>query len=504
MNGPGGASTEQQAAQALARDAARTAAARRLLEAGATEDGTLRTLAGLAVQLLGTPAAEISLLTDERVIVAAVDALPGPAGTRTSLEAALCTQAAVTDAGMVVADAARDPRTLHHPAVVRGALGAYLAVPIVSDTEKVVGAFCVYGPAARSWDDGDVRTLRHLASAAAVRLEVGALDRQYGSGSRESLLNAAVEAAALGTFQWDLSTGALRWDASLLEAFGYEEKTFRGTIEAFDARVHPDDLVHVRVALDRAIATCGVYEAEFRVLRPDGTVCWLTARGRALPGVDGRAEQVVGVTTDTTALRAQEERVREVLEGMSVAYFRVDESWRFAYVNAEAERILGRPRADLLGGDLWDLFPAAVGTPFEVSYRHVAATGGTVVFDAYYPAPLDAWYEVRAVPERGGVAAFFTDVTARRRHWRTRCRPSARPRCSAGSPPSSPRSRTRCRPCGPSCRSWSPPWPTSPSPACSTRVRPPGGTACATSPRSTATPSCSRCSTPTWRCGCRR
>ncbi len=415
MNGPGSASTQERAALALARDAARTAAARRLLEAGATDDSALRTLVGLAVQLLGAAAAEISLLTDERVIVAAVNALPGPAGTRTPLEAALCTQAAVADAGMVVTDAARDARTRHHPAVVRGALGAYLAVPIVSDTARVVGAFCVYGPDARSWDGDDLGTLQHLASAAAVRLEVGALDRQYGSSSRDALLTAAVAAAALGTFQWDLASGALRWDASLLEVFGYDEETFGGTIEAFNARVHPDDLPRVGRALDRAIASCGIYEAEFRVLRPDGTSRWLTARGRALPGHDGRADQVVGVTTDTTALRTQEEQVREVLEGMGVGYYRVDEDWRFAYVNAEAERILGRARAHLLDGNLWELFPAAVGTQFEAGYRHVAATGEPAVFDAYYPAPLDAWYEVRAVPERGGVAAFFTDVTARRR-----------------------------------------------------------------------------------------
>ncbi|WNB86700.1 SpoIIE family protein phosphatase [Cellulomonas sp. ATA003] len=399
----------------MTRDAARTAAARRLLDAGAIEDNALQTLAGVAVQLLGTRSAEISLLTDERVIVAAVDALPGLAGTRTSLESALCTQAAAEGAAVVVTDAAHDPRTAHLAGVARGELGAYVAVPVVSDNHEVVGAFCAYEPVPRAWDENDVETLRHLAAAAAARLEVGALDRQYGATSREALLTAAVDAAAVGTFQWDLRNGALRWDTSLLEAFQYDEETFGGTIDAFDARVHTDDLPQVTDALERAIASCGVYEAEFRVCRPDGTTRWLVARGRALPGVDGRAHQVVGVTTDTTALRLQEDRVREVLEGMSVGYYRLDADWRFAYVNAEAERILGQPRTRLLGEDVWELFPAAVGAPFQTSYRHVAATGEGVVFDAYYPAPLDAWYEVRAVPERGGVAAFFTDVTARRR-----------------------------------------------------------------------------------------
>ncbi|MFC8923147.1 SpoIIE family protein phosphatase [Cellulosimicrobium sp. NPDC057127] len=232
---------------------------------------------------------------------------------------------------------------------------------------------------------------------------------------RLELLDAAAQAAGLGTFQWDLSTGALHWDAALLEVFGYDEASFGGTIDAFNARLHPDDLGPVTVALDEAIATCGVYEAEFRVVRQDGTLRWLTARGRALGGPSGVAEQLVGVATDTTVLRVGEERVRRILDDMTVGYFWLDPEWRFGYVNPEAERILQSTRERLVGGSVWELFPASVGTAFEESYRAVARTGAPIVFDAYYPAPLDAWYEVRAVPERGGVAAYFTDVTERRR-----------------------------------------------------------------------------------------
>jgi PAS domain S-box-containing protein len=232
--------------------------------------------------------------------------------------------------------------------------------------------------------------------------------------ARLALLDSAAQAAGLGTFEWDLTSGRLVWDAALLEVFGYDERTFGGTIESFEARLHPDDLAPVTAALDRAIAACGVYEAEFRVLRPDGTTRWLTARGRALAGPDGTATHVVGVTTDTTALREGELRVTEILEQMSVGYYWVDAGWRFGYVNAEAELILGMTRETLLGGDLWELFPAALGSEFEDAYRSVARTGEPRAFDAYYPAPLDGWYEVRAVAERGGVAAYFTEITERR------------------------------------------------------------------------------------------
>ncbi len=99
---------------------------------------------------------------------------------------------------------------------------------------------------------------------------------------------------------------------------------------------------------------------------------------------------------------------------MNAAFFALDRQWRFSYVNGEAERVLGRSRGELLGGDIWQLFPAAVGSDFEAHYRGAAATGRERVFEAYYPAPLDAWYEVRAWPAPDGLSVYFLDVTERR------------------------------------------------------------------------------------------
>ncbi|HEX3005049.1 MAG TPA: SpoIIE family protein phosphatase, partial [Angustibacter sp.] len=95
-------------------------------------------------------------------------------------------------------------------------------------------------------------------------------------------------------------------------------------------------------------------------------------------------------------------------------FFFLDPDWRFTFVNAEAERVLGRPREDLLGRSIWAEFPAAVGSDFETNYRHAADSGEPVAFDAFYPEPLEAWYEVRAWPSPDGLAVYFIDVTDRR------------------------------------------------------------------------------------------
>ena len=224
----------------------------------------------------------------------------------------------------------------------------------------------------------------------------------------------AVDAAGIGTFDWDLTSGRLLWDERLIVMFGYEVSSFSRSIEAFNARLHPDDLVRVTEALDTAIAACDDYEADYRVVLPTGDTRWISARGRALAGPSGTAVRVIGVAYDVTAEVTGEARVTRVLEAMPAGFYSLDPQWRFAHVNAEAERLLQHSRDELLGQVIWDAFPAAVNSIFEESYRKAVATGEPVSFDAHYPAPLNGWYELRAWPTPDGLSVYFIEVTERR------------------------------------------------------------------------------------------
>jgi PAS domain-containing protein len=219
------------------------------------------------------------------------------------------------------------------------------------------------------------------------------------------LRDLAVDAAGVGVFDWDLRTGTLAWDDRLLELFAYEPEDFSGTIDAFNDRVHPDDLPHVSRALDEAIAGCGEYEAEYRIVLPGDRTRWVSARGRALcerdvslPRTPGdqdtppdaprtapprQAVRIIGAAYDTTARRDGDARVVAVLEAMPAAFFSLDTEWRCTYANAEAERLLDKPRHALRGQVLWDLFPAAVGTAFETNHRYAMRERQAVTFDAY-------------------------------------------------------------------------------------------------------------------------
>lgn len=367
-------------------------------------------LADLARTLLGAGSAQVSVIAEQQTVMGGSGAGADSVGVESPASESLCTVTVEARGPVLVRDAAGDDRVRHLPPVTSGVVGSYLGVPLVT-SGHTVGALCVFDPAPRAWSEGDVALLEQLAGPVVAELELAALEAAYDDDRR--LWQLAVDAAGVGVFDWDLTTGDLRWDERLLALFGETRETFGGTIEAFNEAVHPEDRARVAQALTDAIESCGGYAAEYRIQRPDGGVRWIAARGQALAGPDGTATRVLGAAFDSTPVQEGEARVARVLEAMPSAFFHLDHEWRFTYANARAERLLGGIGMPLVGGVLWDLFPAAVGSAFETHYRRAAETRTPVEFEAYYPPPLDDWYEIRAWPTPDGLSVYFLDVTAR-------------------------------------------------------------------------------------------
>nr|WP_276508633.1 SpoIIE family protein phosphatase [Modestobacter muralis] len=203
------------------------------------------------------------------------------------------------------------------------------------------------------------------------------------------------------------------WDDRLIEMFGFDLGTFDSSIDGFNNRLHPDDLDRVTADLATAISTGNDFASIYRVCLPSGDTRWISARGRRLCDPDGRPVRLLGAAYDVTDQRDTELAVVRVLEAMPAGFYSLDREWRFTHVNAAAEKILLRSREELLGRVIWAEFPAAVGSVFEDSYRRAVSTGEPVNFPAYYPPPLDGWYELRAWPTPDGLSVYFSDVTAR-------------------------------------------------------------------------------------------
>jgi PAS domain S-box-containing protein len=112
--------------------------------------------------------------------------------------------------------------------------------------------------------------------------------------------------------------------------------------------------------------------------------------------------------------RETHERTARTLASITDALFTLDTEWRFTYLNVQAERLLARSGADLLGRSVWDEFPDAVGSLFEREYRRAVSEQTSVTFEEFY-APLDSWVGVRAYPSTDGLSVFFQNVNERKR-----------------------------------------------------------------------------------------
>lgn len=381
-------------------------------------------VAALAADLLAMPSAQVSLSSDGQMAGEAGPP-PGSAGPGGLLEDSLCTVTAALAAPLLVTDARCDARVSWLSLVTSGQVGACLGVPLLSGSDRAVGALCVYGPDRRAWSPSDVAVLERLAVFARSELEGAELEvaelevAAWGRGLDDSRTrwDLMAEAADLGSFDWDLVTGELVGDERLVALFGYDEGdvAFDRTVASVEARTHPDDVARVDAAVSEARASVGPLHLVHRIVLPGGRTRWLEARGRALAGPDGTAARLIGVYWDTTQDQDDEARADRVLASMSLGYLAVDGDWRVRYVNDEGARILGFEGHELIGGCLWELFPHTVGSVFDETYRRVARTGRTESLEAYSAVPLDAWFEVRVVAEGGGVAIYFLDVTERRR-----------------------------------------------------------------------------------------
>ncbi len=108
-----------------------------------------------------------------------------------------------------------------------------------------------------------------------------------------------------------------------------------------------------------------------------------------------------------------DQRAALILESITDAFLAVDRDWHVTYMNRQAEPLLEKSRDQVLGRNLWEIFPEAVHSPFYQYYHQAVATGQTVIFESFYP-PLRRWFSVHAYPSEAGLAVYFTDSTERR------------------------------------------------------------------------------------------
>jgi diguanylate cyclase (GGDEF)-like protein/PAS domain S-box-containing protein len=252
-----------------------------------------------------------------------------------------------------------------------------------------------------------------LAGVATFFVDItGQRDAEGARRQAEGRLKVATRAGRVGVFEWDPAAETIWGDEEAGRICGCPELCKTGPLDTLLTVVHPDDRARAERQMHEAFTNAGPSGGAFRVVHPDGTMRFVIAQADVRASAEG-SSRLTGAIVDVTDLHGANQRVVDLLESMPEAYFAIDGNYRFTYLNAAAEALLGRDRSDLAGRALWHSFPDIVGSQFEEFYRSVMHTGDAAQIEAYYP-PHRRWYEVHAHPVPEGLAAYFRDVTARR------------------------------------------------------------------------------------------
>jgi PAS domain S-box-containing protein len=147
---------------------------------------------------------------------------------------------------------------------------------------------------------------------AAVALQRAEAERALQES--EKRLETAIDAASLGTWDWNLTTGHIVGAGHHDRFFGFAPGEFDGRYETFESRIHPDDLDGLRQAVERSLQERVDYAHEYRVIWPDGTMRWIAGRGRYCWDQMGRPTRMLGVVSDVTDRKRAEEAYRSLVD----------------------------------------------------------------------------------------------------------------------------------------------------------------------------------------------
>jgi PAS domain S-box-containing protein len=126
----------------------------------------------------------------------------------------------------------------------------------------------------------------------------------------EARLRLALDAGNCGIWDWDIRNDRVSWSDRVYELHGVPKGQFGGRVGDFSALVHPEDRDRVEATIRRALEGGEDYQLDFRIVRPDGAVRWLTTGGRVLFDGGRQPTRMLGVTTDITERRRVEEQLR--------------------------------------------------------------------------------------------------------------------------------------------------------------------------------------------------
>jgi PAS domain S-box-containing protein len=218
--------------------------------------------------------------------------------------------------------------------------------------------------------------------------------------------------ACYGTWDVDLRRNILNWSDIVREIHEVPTDFTPDIHKAINFYNPGPGRKAITDALNVLIGTGTSFDVELGITTAAGNGRWVRATGDA-EFLGGRCVKIFGSFQDITARKQTELELERllyeknlILSSIGDAFFVVEENWQVAYFSSQAEEFLGVASKDVVGQNLWNVFPEAINTIFDEQYQRAIDTKQPVIFEGYYP-PLEVCFTVNAFPTTAGLTIFF-------------------------------------------------------------------------------------------------
>ena len=273
-------------------------------------------------------------------------------------------------------------------------------------------------------------------------------DRMRELRELKDRLQLAVEGADLGVWDWDLRTDEVEFNDRWARMLGYSPAEIRSHIDAWERRVHPDDLERVEAALEAHIeGETAYYDTEHRMRTADGDWKWIRDIGRVVERDEaGDPVRAVGIHLDVDERKEYERELERKTEELAELTRQREQQYRTLFEEAPVMAVMtrseeGRPivedcnqqfletlgydAEDVVGRDLAEFYTPdsrealldgggyerALRGEFTMEPREFSSADGEVVETLLRAVPLR---EVPDAPDASDTAlAMYVDVTER-------------------------------------------------------------------------------------------
>lgn len=237
----------------------------------------------------------------------------------------------------------------------------------------------------------------------------------------ENLLARATEMAKIGSWEMDLreeGSDKMYWSPMTRKILEVDE-SYDPTLSRVFEFITNESKEEIETAIDQLLKSGKSFDLELHIKTKDRSEKWVRCIGEAEYG-NKKLIKIFGSFQDITKRKTAEFAAQEalmdrntILESISDAFFAVDWEWKVNYWNREAEKLMSKESSEIVGKNLWDEYPHAVGGELYRQFHHAISIGQSVYFESYYPT-ADKWFEVSVYPSNSGLSVYFKDITIRK------------------------------------------------------------------------------------------